>query len=185
MQLVNRRNLVIAGSIVLLLILVGGLYLAQQARDNANKQQATTEGTDTQTVDKNSGETVSNIEGKTPETYGMLPNTPAYLNTEEFITNGLTSEQLDSLKYAFYMYTTAQNPKITQVSITKDSVTATPPNADGKMVANFQVAFDGKAKVPASIVYFENSVELTIMDASGNKVFESGTVTDKSVYTQP
>lgn len=182
MQLVNRKNLIIAGSVIVLLLIIAGLFAAQQARNNSNDQ--TTENQDIETVDNNSGETVSDIQGKSPENYGMLPNTPTYLNTEEFITIGITTEQLNSIKYAFYQYATSKDPKIKQVSITKDSAIATTPNADGKSTMNFNVAFDGQPKVAAQIVYFDNSIELTINNPAGTKVFESGTITDKSVYTQ-
>lgn len=179
MQLVNKRNLIIAGGVVVLLIIIGSLFLAQQARDTSTES---TENQETETVDQNSGETVSDIAGKSPETFGQLPDTPAYLNIDEFITNGLTTEQLDNLKYAFYKYTTSTNPKIKQVSITKDSVVAAPPNAEGKSTAQFEVEFDGQAKTKATLVYFDESVELTLTDTAGKKIFESGTVTGKSVY---
>lgn len=179
MQLVNRRNLIIAGGVVVLLIVIGSLFWAQQNRGNNTD---TTENQETETVDQNSGETVSEIEGKTPETFGQLPNTPDYLNIDEFITNGLTSEQLNNLKYAFYKYTTAANPKIKQVSITKDSVVASTPNADGKQTAQFEVAFDGQSKIKGTLVYFDDSIELTLTDGAGKKVFESGTITGRSVY---
>lgn len=180
MQLVNKRNVIIAGSIVVLLVVIGGLFAAQQSRNNANDTAG--EPRDIETVDQNSGETISTIEDKSPENFGMLPDTPTFLNLDEFITNGLSMEQLNSLRYAFYTYTTSTNPKIKQVSITKDSVIAAPPNADGKVVATFEVMFDAQPKMPGKLVYFGESIELTITDASGKKVFESGTVTNKSVF---
>lgn len=179
MQLANRRNLIIGGAVVVLLLIICGLFFLQQARNSGT---GSTENQETETVDSNSGETVSTIEGKSPELFGMLPDTPSYLNLEEFLTVGLTTEQLNNLRYAFYKYTTSTNPKIKQVSITKDSVVALPPNADGKVSASFEVAFDGQPKIPGKLVYFEESVELTLTNTAGQKIFESGTVTGKSVY---
>lgn len=182
MQLVNRRNLIIAGSVVLLVMLIVGLFVAQNARNSTNTE-ITAETQNSEKVDKNSGTTIPETDNG-PETVGILPDAPLFLNIEEFVTNGLTIDQLNSLKYALYQYTTTQSPKIKQVSITKDSVSTVPPNNDGKASLTFNVVFDNGPKMNGSMVYFEKSVELTLANSNGTKVFESGTITGKSIYLQ-
>ena len=179
MQLVNRRTLLIIGGVVVVLI-IGVLFALQISRNSSNSNTAN-DGIDTQVTDQNSGETVSNIEGKTPETFGVLPDVPVYLGLSQFLDVGLTSEQLSNLKYAFYKYAISTNPKITQVSITQDSTVGTSPNADGKALLTFEVMFDKNPKTTGSLVYFDDSIELTLNDTAGKKIFESGTVTGKGI----
>jgi|GEM_PF-5745884 len=182
MQLVNRRNLIITGAVVAVLVIIGLLFAAQQARNQSNT--ASKNGTETVTTDKNSGENISTIEGKTPETYGTLPDTPMYLGIRQFLDVGLSSDQLENLKYAFYKYAVSTNPKTKQVSITTDSAIAEPPDANGKATMTFGVVMDAQPKMEGKLVYFDNSLELTLVGSSGKTVFESGTVTDKSVTIQ-
>lgn len=183
MQLANKRNLIIAGVVVLLLIVIGGLFALQQARNQSTNTDSA--GTETQTVDKNSGETVTTFEGKTPETYGVLPDAPMYLGITQFLDVGITTEQLDNIKYALYQYAISTTPKIKQVSITENSAIAQTPNAEGKATMTFEVVMDKQPKMKGSVVYLGDTIELTLTDSTGKKVFESGPVTGKSMTIDP
>jgi len=185
MQLVNRRNIFIAGGVIILLLMIVGLLFAGQLTKKQASQDPPNFFTDTGKYDANSGDTTSNIIGKSPESFGTLPDTPVYLGVTGFLDNGLTTEQLNDVKYAFYKYATSTTPKIKQVSFTKDSFKATPPDANGKTTMTFDVVLDNKPKMHGSILYYNtDTIELTLQDASNNKIFESGVITDKSVDVQ-
>lgn len=180
MQLVNRKNLIIAGSILVVFVAIGLLVAAQQAKKQTNNTPAFF--TDTGKYDANSGETTSNIVGKTPDNFGLLPDTPLYLGLTGFLDAGLTMTQLNDVKYAFYQYTTSTNPKIKQVSFTKNSFLTAPPDADGKATMTFDVVLDNKPKMHGTLAYSDTeSIALTLFDANNSKIFESGTITNKSV----
>jgi hypothetical protein len=181
MQLVNRRNLIIAGAVAVLLVIVGLLFAAQQAKKPASNNTPSF-FTDTGKYDANSGDTTSNIVGKTPDNFGLLPDTPVYLGLTGFLDTGLSMTQLNDVKYAFYKYATSTSPKIKQVSFTKNSFLTVPPDASGKATMTFDVVLDSQPRMHGSLVYSDTeSIELTLFDATNNKIFESGTITNKSV----
>jgi hypothetical protein len=182
MQLVNKRNLIIAGSVVVVLVAIGLLVAAQQAKKQTSDNNTPAFFTDTGKYDANSGETTSDIVGKTPDNFGLLPDTPVYLGLTGLLDAGLTMTQLNDVKYAFYQYTTSTNPKIKQVSFTKNSFLTVPPDANGSASMTFDVVLDSKPKMHGTFTYSDTeSIALTLFDANNAKIFESGTVTNKSV----
>jgi hypothetical protein len=181
MQSANRRNFIIAGGVILLVIIIGLLVAAQQAKKPTSNQPANF-FTDTGKYDANSGETTSNIIGKTPDNFGLLPDTPLYLGLTGFLDAGLSNVQLNDVKYAFYVYATSKTPKIKQVSFTKNSFIATTPDANGNTTMAFDVILDTQPKMHGSLKYQDiDSIDLTLFDAANNKIFESGTITNKSI----
>ncbi len=181
MQLANRRNLIIGGIVVIVLIVTGLLIVAAQNKKNATSEPSNF-FTDTGKYDANSGDTTSDIVGKTPDNFGVLPNAPDYLGLTGFLNAGLSMTQLNDVKYAFYQYTTSQNPKIKQVSFSKDSFITTTPDANGMAIMTFDVVLDNKPKMHGSLSYQDiDSIALTLFDSNNAKIFESGTITNKSI----
>jgi hypothetical protein len=137
-------------------IVLGLLILILAITHNAKKNSP---GHDTRTYDKYSGETVSNINGKTPETYGQASSQPLWLGFDLLISHGFTQDQLTAIQTGYQQYFTQNKLKITQVSLYKatykdmykteletpdlDNVTLRLFNPAGKQVFSYSSSPDG------------------------------------------
>lgn len=170
MQFISkRRNLLIVGVVLLLLLSVFAIVRNEQRKKGLEPKI-------TSYYDADSGQTVTDIEGKTPESDGADPDKPRMLGFQDLLNAGVTKYQLDSIQNAFTTY--AKQNKIKEVSIKVSTIKTLPHNkADGiKTTTEFQVKFDRKT------VYYKTSaiatgvsrIQVVLYDSSGNQVFDSG-----------
>lgn len=169
MQSTNRKRFIIIGAGVVALLLVIGLSITITNRDNS-KQPKTTRYTD-----PDSGQTVTEIEGKTPEYFNTDSAKPTLLGFAELLDHGTTRYQLQGVENSFITYSKQQ--KIKEVSLKVDSIKVLPrqPNTI-KNVIEFEVKFDRKP------VYYKTSVESTgisrlqvrLYDMTGKLLYDSG-----------
>lgn len=174
MQSINKKPLIIlaVGITAVILFLFGLSRLTKQEPNeglNANV---------TSYYDADSGQTVTDVKGKTPELAGGQTVGPTYLGFFELIDKAsMTQDQLNGIQIAFNDYASKQ--KIKEISLKVDTITVLPINPDeAKSVVEFQVKFDRKP------VYYKTSVEsvglsqlqVRLYDSSGALVFDSGIV---------
>jgi hypothetical protein len=182
MQSANRNRIIIATLIGLVVVIIIGIGFFAQ---NNSQQNGSGNNNDT-TIDKNSGDTVVDPSGRTPEKFGNSSDVPLFLGIAKFIDYGLSDVQVQDLKYAFYQYAKSANPKVTQVSITADSLTSVPrdrndPSPRFALTFDF-IANEGTTKTHAKVEYFNtDSIQLYIFDATGKVNFDSSTVTNQSI----
>src|SRR5688500_8888385 len=98
-----NRKLIVAGAAVLV---VAGLFLWRGREENSREY-----------YDKASGETVSDPDNRTPETFGRKGDEPVYLGTSKLLDVGVTSTQLAGTKLAFYNYSKQRKTRIKEVSV--------------------------------------------------------------------
>lgn len=126
--------------------------------------------------DADSGETVTDIEGKTPELDNADPDRPIMLGFQNLLASGVTKYQLENIQNAFTTY--AKQSKTKEVSIKVSSIKVLPhKKEDGiKRTVEFEVKFDRKP------VYYKTSIvstgisriQVLIYDSTGAQVFDSG-----------
>ena len=121
MDLLRNKKIIIA-AVVVLVVIFGAMLLN---RDDT--------GTDPnvkldsgQSYDSDSGETVSDPEGKDVDQYGSNPDAPLILGADDLIVEGVTNEQTDGLKYGLYKYFGGKSKKIDRISIVVDTIAVVP-----------------------------------------------------------
>jgi hypothetical protein len=172
-SLSNNKKLIIIASIftaliVLVLILFGG------SKKQANKP---TSGY----YDSFSHQTISNPPGETPETGGANSNNPIFLGIDKFLNYGVTSDQLNNIKFAFYGYSKSLPSPIKEISIDVDHIsTQNIVSGDSSQyLVNFNVKFDREkvyqAKLDCSGI---SSVRLYLINSSTKKVIFDSQIID-------
>jgi hypothetical protein len=128
-------------------------------------------------TDPLSHETVSDPEGKAPDTYGQPSNTPLYLGFDKLLNYGIDKGQLDNIKTAFYRYSVQQPSPIKQISIDVDHITNNPDasNPNASFIIDFNAQFD-RSKLYKSRVEYQglDDVRLYLMNSEGSTVYDSG-----------
>lgn len=171
----NARTYILIGLVTLLLI-APFVFLAIRKSGQTKKA-----GSNGEYYDKNSGETISDPNGKTPENYGGNAEGPVYLGFSKLLDVGVSKFQLDAVKYAFEQFGQANNKTIREVSLTVDSLNVTPhdpKNSDSKDTAYFDVTLDRKENYKARVEYFDiSAVRLYLTDPkTGKIVYDSKTI---------
>lgn len=165
----RRRNIIIAIS-VLVAIILGVLIFSQSKRDpRLNKESY---------YDEKSGETVSNPEGKSPETFGSTNiSGPIFLGFDDLLHVGMSSLQLAAVKQAFINYSNDGNKQLEEVSATIASIKRTGPNRDTgetKDIVTFDVTIDRTQDLKAKVESQSLKVSrLYLYDLSGKLLFDS------------
>ncbi len=165
----NRRVLILAAAIFVILVIVGLVLALRGGKKNSNRY-----------TDPFSHETVSNPPGKTPDTYGVPTGQPLFLGIDKLLDHGLTFEQLNALKDTFTAYAKTKTPPIQEISVDVDHITLqhnkSLPNAPFDMM--FDVKFDRKDVVKAKVEYTDLiHIRLFLMDsASGKTIFDSASL---------
>jgi len=115
----------IIGFAAMSLLIVGIIVLFYKVNDNNAKQAS--DPKQTTYTDPGSGETVVTTDGKSPETYGVNPDTPIYLGFTNLLDVGLSDDQVRNVKAAFLDFAVQNKPKekITEISITVASIRQT------------------------------------------------------------
>jgi hypothetical protein len=135
---------------VLSLITVG-LTIALYKAINTSTAQSTNAEQTTYT-DPGSGETIVYTKGKTPETYGINPDTPTYLGFASLLDVGFSDDQVRNTKAAFLDFASQNNKddKIKEISITVDSIKQTLDPKVGSTYS-FDITTNRKTKYYAKI----------------------------------
>lgn len=130
----------------------------------------------TSRVDPDSGETVIETEGKSPEVYGINPDMPIFLGFSELYEIGLPQVKIEFIKsgLASYADSIKKQQKITQISLRKSDINASNDRETGVATYNFTVVMNGKD------VYTLNATtdDVTTIDFTLSK-------DGKVVYTSP
>lgn len=127
-----------------------------------------------------SGQTVSDPEGKSPESFGISDNQPIFLGFDALLKRGLTFEQLNNLKQAFYNYSESKPQPLDEISADISSIASHRGRSGDNIIfyLQFDVRFDRKETQKARVDYNGlNSIRLYISDASSGKViYDSQTI---------
>ncbi|MDB5168793.1 MAG: hypothetical protein JWO41_149 [Candidatus Saccharibacteria bacterium] len=163
-------------ALIALVLFVGLIIMVVGLSHSGNKNKPAVDPKSGLYYDKNSGETVSNPSGKTPDTYGTTPTALTYLGFSRLLDYGLGSDQLTNVKYAFQDFSTKQNLRLTELSVGKDSVTAGRTSSDDSYL-DFTVLANRKTTYLARILYADDqSITLTISDTNHKTVYTSDTL---------
>lgn len=167
----KQRILLVAGLLVLI-----GLIVFLVVRDKNNEElrpKVTTY------YDADSGQTVTDIEGKSPEFSDADPEAPTFLGFQELLQNGMTQQQVDNVRSALTTYAKPNN--VREISLKVSSISVKPRDSKNaiKNVVEFEVKFDRKA------VYYKVNSESTgitrtqvrLYDNTGALVHDSGILT--------
>jgi hypothetical protein len=131
-------------------------------------------GYDTRYYDKYSGETISTITSKTPESYGTDTSAPIFLGFHELIDHGFSQVQLTGVETAIQKYISANRPATKDISMDVKSFKRLKTGANGGTnLVSFNVVFDFKELHPAELESSGgNEVTLRLYDKSKQKIFE-------------
>jgi hypothetical protein len=121
----NQKQLrltLIIGFVVIAAAIVGIIAFIT----NGGSTLTSNEPTVTEYHDPGSGDTVIDVEGKTPETYGSNPDAPGFLGITELASRGMSDGDIDAIEAFWNDYANKQitenKEKITEISLTKDSI---------------------------------------------------------------
>ena len=151
----------------------------------AVKQSGQKAGTSTgEYYDPGSGETVSDPAGRTPENFAGNAEGPVYLGFSKLLDIGLTTYQLDAVKYTFEQYGRTSNQKIEEVSLTVNSLATERHNEEDPIPKDkvfFDVTINRKQTFKARVDYFDlTSVQLYLSDPKTGKVIYDSKVIDQN-----
>lgn len=173
MQRLNRKTIAILAIIVIVVLALVLLAFSSNKNDSPDLDAG-------KYYDPNSGETVSNPPGKTPDTFGTNANGPIYLGLKGLTEAGLSEEQVGRLKYAFELYSSQNKKNIKEVSINASSITSGPHarNSNDPFSLLFDVIFDRKDSFKARIEYQRtDDLRLYLYDSRTNALaYDSGPV---------
>jgi hypothetical protein len=126
--------------IVVSLIIVGIVALFY------NVNRGPSEPTTTSRVDPDSGETVVDTTGKSPETDGVNPDTPIFLGFSNLYDIGMPQVKIEFIKsgLASYADSIKKEQKITQVSLRKSDITASTDSETGVATYDFTIVMNEK-----------------------------------------
>lgn len=127
-----------------------------------------------------SGEVVSDPVGKTPDKFGTVDDLPLFLGFDDLIDHGLSQEQLQGLKTAFYNYSKTLEQPLKEISIDVKNIVDTKEERGNEQffVSNFPVMLDRKDVYKAKIEYTGlNDIRLYIYDGQRRTlVYDSKTI---------
>ncbi|HUC89795.1 MAG TPA: hypothetical protein VMR45_03260 [Patescibacteria group bacterium] len=177
----SKRNLLII-IVVVVVVILGVIALVAVNKSSTTTTDVTSSKSDS--YDKNSGQTVSNPAGKTPDTYGTNAAAPIYLGTSNLLDYGVSSDQEADLRYSLYQYFKTTSKNVTEISVTTNSISPVnhDPNSDSNVFTiNFDFVVNKKDQYKAKLDYFDlSSIDLHIYDSKGTtQLYDSGTVTSQ------
>jgi hypothetical protein len=164
MQSVNKRRLFVLIGGVLLIVIILLVLLVHPKKTQTPKT--------TTYTDPYSHETVTDVAGKAPDTYGSNPATPIYLGFDKLLDHGMTFDQEGNLKTAFDNFSKTRPKPISQVSIDVDNITAQRDNSSFFLF--FNVMVDRSDVFKAKVDYTGlSTIRLYLSDSKGNLVYDS------------
>ena len=167
MQLRSRRQLVVLACVAVLVV-TGALILLMFNKNPQLKSRSSDRYTDPL-----SHQTVSNPQGKTPDIYGSNSDTPVYLGFDKLIDHGLSFDQLNNIKTAFYSYSKKQGQPFKEISVDVDHISLEhdPKVHNSPLLMLFDVQFDRKEILKAKIDYSKlSSVRLYLINPANDQV---------------
>jgi hypothetical protein len=169
----NRRNLLIGGGILLILIIAVSvaLFSSSQSKNSIDKSG--------RYVDTRSGEVVSDPAGKAPDQYGAAPNQPIYLGFSELSSIGLSKYQLETLKSTLYEFSKGITGGIKEYSITVASIKTSPADQssdDPSTTTTFDLTTNRTTTYNATIKYSGVSTLRLLLTKDNKPVFDSATL---------
>lgn len=168
-----RKLAVIFGGVVILIFIVMTIILIKRPRPNPSPTQETVYH------DPYSGETVTDIKGKTPDTYGTNPDKPIYLGISKLLDYGVTATQLEDFKQAVYNYSLNRNPRITEISIHVATLKRKVPDPNSDSVIDtlfFDVTINRKDTYQAQFDYSLLNTGHLYLSQNNKIIFDSGDI---------
>ena len=171
MQFINKRVVVITLCIVLLIVVVIA-FITNSSSTNKVKQPKITSY-----MDSDSGQTVTDIEGRTPENFNTDPDQPIFLGFTSLLSQGVSQYQLNGIEAAITTYSKQQ--KFAEISLKIDTIKSQPRQQNNTTsTIQFDIKFDRKP------VYYKTTVELigiskvriVIHNGEGLLLFDSGVI---------
>ena len=161
---IRRRWLRIGG---VLIVVVGLLLIALLfAKDHQSSS-----GHDDRYYDKASGETVSTINGKSPDTYGSASNT-LYLGFGTLLEHGFTQDQTTAIQKGYQQYASQQKLKLNQVSVVVASYQNGGADSEGNGIVTFDAQFNRQNTYKTTIVSTSaTDFTMKLADSTGSQVF--------------
>jgi hypothetical protein len=176
----NRLKYIAIGSVIFLLIV---LLLALSLR---SPQETSLTDSD-EYFDPGSGETVSNPEGKSPETYGVEGDDIVYLGFSKLLDVGVTSFQVDAAKIAFEVFSDRRTDEINEVSIFVDTIQRVPfdNQSSNEREVTFKVRINRSEEFDATILYSSIRSAQLVLEDQGREVFKSEMINPNEYRNQP
>lgn len=182
MNLTARRKLIMVA--VALVVIIGGAALVANNKDKSNNTKDFTNGQGDY-YDPNSGETVSDPDGKTPDTYGRNPDAPIFLGTSKLLDYGVGADQEQDLQFAIFQYFNGNKQKVKEVSVVVDTIAPVPHDRNSASTTetiNFDIVVDRKTKYKVKMDYFDlSSAQIFMYDTAGNQIYDSGVVSNQHI----
>lgn len=172
----NKRKLIIVIILVtiIILLIIGFIFYNQRDKsDEVNEY-----------YDPGSGETVSNPDGKSPENFEKIGNTPTFLGYSKLLDVGVTKFQEEGLKTAVTLYSRENNNFISESSITTSSIKISDYDDPNTLIrtADFEMTINRKDKYQAKAILDGIKNVNLILSKDGKKVYESDFI-DSTEYS--
>ncbi len=124
--------------------------------------------------DSNSGDTISNPPGRTPEKYGTSQNNVVFLGLTNLLNIGVSSYQVSDFRAAVTKYSASKNNFIKQASVAS-KIQSTRLDT-GATESKFRLVLNDTKNMSATFTYWSitNSHLVITDEASGVVAFDSG-----------
>ncbi len=168
-QHAKRTNrIIIAVFVIVSILIAGGMYWAFNQEQKAPAEDSLRQTTE---VDPTTGEVLTTTEGKTPERYGEMANTPVLLGFQELLTKGAAFDDVDSSKKLVSDYI-ATNDYKDNSKVSLDPKTLKQSNDEGIATYTFDLVVNDEQRLAVKIVSnMIGNLTLTISDKSGNQLY--------------
>lgn len=171
----RRKILLVIAITFALIILPLIMYLSTSKDDTPN-----TEGSG-QYHDPVSGETVSDPEGKAPETYGTDSPPIDFLGFHRLMDRGATMYHADAVKKAFEDYSKNRDEKIKEISLYEETIKLQPFERGAEVrVLKFSVLINRKDRSDVELEY-SNLTKAKVRIFQDGKIVHSSDLIDPSV----
>ena len=125
-----------------------------------------------------SGETVTNVKGKTPENYDGAKNEVTYLGVSKLIDAGMTQTQLENLKIIVGQFSKDKNLSITELSVDVANITSFNENDQNGL--DFPVKINRSTTYSTSVRFIDFSDITVSFTSNGVKEYEKSSSTPKT-----
>lgn len=164
--------------IAVLLVALLALFVLSKVRQDTGQYE-----------DPLSQQTISDPPGKTPDTYGTNKDNPVYLGFDKLLDYGLTLDQLNNLKAAFYLYSRQQSSPLKEVSMDISSLNTgytTIANHDRLYYVTYKVKLDRTKDFIAKVEYSGlSAVRLYLLNQGDQSVVYDSQIVDESRIIDP
>jgi hypothetical protein len=150
---INSTTYIIIGFIVMSIIIIGIVTLIYNINNNNKTAPLTAQPGENNYTDPGSGETIVSPDGKNPESFGVNPDAPIYVGFSNLLKRGFTDNQVVALKAALldFAIQTKGKEKITEISLTVDSITHANNSETGESTYTFTLTMNRKTEYKAVV----------------------------------